>query len=165
MKHYVTYPSSQTSKAMWMKIWRYVVLPPTLFAPLLALVIELVIGNQSNNMFWKVVVVAAVSFLGYLLILFLMKLFYWQSKVELTQEVVSGMNFWGFRRKEKWENIETAEIIDYNDLSYLSLYSNNLAKPMYLPLFVDNIEELKIAVATLAGNNHPASLAIGTYKK
>lgn len=69
-------------------------------------------------------------------------------------------DFFGNYRLAPWETIERAEPINLLGLRYLRVQAPPLARPLWLPLFLADMDGFVDAVYRLVGKDHPLVMAL-----
>jgi len=67
-------------------------------------------------------------------------------KVQVSQDGISGFNFWGGitrRAFVRWDEIEEVRPIRFFGLRYLRLFCKSIKKPLWIPLFLNNVNEFQ----------------------
>jgi len=158
MNQYTVYPSVKKTKLFWVSFWKKTAMVPSLIVP------PVIMLGGAMNIFmvfmWTVVI-----FIAFIILYFIIAwVSYKASKVELSKDHISGQNFIGIRKIIKWSNISNSKILSYGEFSYLVLKNDKNKALIYLPLFIDRVDELKEAINYFAGRDHPASIELTGYK-
>jgi hypothetical protein len=79
-------------------------------------------------------------------------------KITINSEGIRGYNFWGKYYFIEWESITETKHIRVVGLKYLRVFSKSIKRPLWVPLFLNNMEKFKKDIQEFVPENNPMSL-------
>jgi hypothetical protein len=79
-------------------------------------------------------------------------------KIVISPSGIKGYNFWGYRHFAEWDRIVEVKPIKFIGLRYLRIFHAPGKRPIWLPLFLVDMEGFESEIKRVASPSNPVNL-------